>query len=336
MARASRPVGFIVAAVLLCGVGAAAADYSANRRTPQLFANLRQNYGFSELELAAVKLDLQQAQTLPQLIAAEQNNKEATASWDDYERIHVSPANIAAGQRFLAEQHGWLARAEMIYGVPPNVIGALLGVETKYGTFTGRVRVLDALATQGFDHPTRSAFFFEQLTQYFALCRDQGLDATRPRGSYAGAMGTAQFMPSNYRNLAVDFDGDGQRNLWSAPDAIGSVANYLAHYDPARGYRRGEPLLVPASVKATPPDTIQRNLKFASYRVGQLRAAGIEPQFELPDDLPAGVIELSIGDRPQWWIALPNFYSVMSYNPRVFYAMAVVQLAQALTQGAAQ
>ena len=308
------------------------ADYSGNTRAPQLYANLRQNYGFSEAELAVVQTSLQQAQTLPQLINAEQNNKEKVLSWDDYVRIHVTPANIAAGQRFMRDQHVWLARAERDYGVSPAVITALLGVETKYGAFTGRVRVLDALATQGFDHPTRSAFFFDELTQFFVLCRDQAFDATQPRGSYAGAMGAAQFMPSNYRRLAVDFDGDGRRDLWSAADAIGSIANYLTRYDATRAYRRGQPLLVPATMQGPPPANIERNTKYPAYKLAQLRAAGVRSAIELPGDLPAGLIQLDRADGPQYWIALPNFYSVMSYNPRVFYAMSVAQLAAALMQ----
>jgi len=323
-------LGLFIAA--LCALQAAQADYSDKPRAAQLYADLRQDYGFSDVELAAVKTDLQQAQTLPQLINAEQNNKEKTLAWDDYVRIHVTPANIAGGQRFMRDQHAWLARAELVYGVAPAVVTALLGVETKYGAFTGRARVLDALATQGFDHPTRSAFFFDELTQFFVLCRDQSLDATQPRGSYAGAMGAAQFMPSNYRRLAVDFDGDGRRDLWSAADAIGSIANYLARYDSARAYRRGQPLLVPATLQAPLPAAIERNTKYPAYRLAQLRSTGVRTQPELPGDLPVGLIQLDRADGPQYWVALPNFYAVMSYNPRVFYAMSVAQLAQALMQ----
>ncbi|MDB5985251.1 MAG: lytic murein transglycosylase [Nevskia sp.] len=322
----------VLAVTALCGAALAHADYSGNTRAPQLYASLRQSYGFSEIELATVKTDLEQAQTLPQLISAEQNNKEKALSWDDYVRIHVTPANVVAGQHFMRDQHAWLARAELVYGVAPAVITALLGVETKYGAFTGRVRVLDALATQGFDHPTRSSFFFDELTQFFVLCRDQALDATQPHGSYAGAMGAAQFMPSNYRRLAIDFDGDGRRDLWSAADAIGSIANYLARYDAARAYRRGQPLLVPATVQGSAAANFERNTKYPAYKLAQLRAAGIRSQIELPGDLPAGLIQLDRTDGPQYWLALPNFYSVMSYNPRVFYAMSVAQLAQALTQ----
>lgn len=320
----------VTMAVTVAASFTANADYSDREKAPQLYASLRDNYGFSEAELVQVHSDLEQAQTLPQLISAERNSKEQTLAWDDYLRIHLTAANIAAGQDFLRAQHAWLARAELEFGVAPTVVAALLGVETKYGAYTGRVRVLDALATQGFDHPSRSRFFFDELTQYFVLCRDQSFDTVTLRGSYAGAMGTAQFMPSNYRRLALDFDGDGQRNLWSAADAIGSVANYLAHYDPARGWRRGEPLLVRARVAGEPSAELRRNLKYATYDIGELRAAGVETELRLPDDLPAGLIELERSEGREWWIALPNFYSVMAYNPRIFYAMAVAQLAEAL------
>jgi membrane-bound lytic murein transglycosylase B len=196
--------------------------------------------------------------------------------------------------------------------------------------------VLDALATQGYDHPTRSSFFFEQLIQYFVLCRDAGFEPQGLRGSYAGAMGDAQFMPGNYRRLAVDFDGDGRRDLWTAADAIGSIGNYLLRYDASRAWRRGEPLMVPARIAGSLPADFPRNGKRADSTVGALRRAGIEATDALPAPLPAGLIELARNDGPEWWIALPNFYSIESYNPRVFYAMAVAQLARQLANAEPQ
>jgi membrane-bound lytic murein transglycosylase B len=314
-------------ALLLFAAGAASADYSTHPKTPGLLNDLRLNYGFSAPELMEVKNALAQAQRLEQLIPAEQHNKEKTLSWDAYGPLHLTAANIANGRRVLREQAHWLALAEQQYGVAPAAIVALIGVETKYGTYTGKYRVLDALATQGYEHPTRAEFFFDQLTQFFVLCRDAGFDPQLPRGSYAGAMGDSQFMPGPYRSLAVDFDGDGRRDLWSLPDAIGSVANYLAHFDAARAWRRGEPLAVRARLTRELPADFPRNGKFAAQTVGELRAAGIEPSAALPDDMPAGLVLLDRRSGPEPWVALPNFYSIESYNPRIYYAMAVTQLA---------
>ncbi len=313
-----------------CSAGAAA-DYSGNTKTPQLLQTLKTRYAFSPGELDDVRASLKQAQLLPQLIHSEQTNKEKTLTWEDYKPLHVTPANIANGLRFMQEQKKWLDLAQERYGVPPEVVTALIGVETKYGAYTGKFRVLDSLSTLGFDHPTRAPFFFEELTQLFVLCRDDRFQPTELRGSYAGAMGLAQFMPSNYRTLALDFDGDGRTDLWSPADAIGSVANYLVNYDPQRSWHRGQALLAGVD-SATPPSAeVVRNAKLPSQTVATLRAAGVAAPATLPGNMPAGLLELSHNNgTPEYWIALPNFYAVMSYNPRVFYAMAVTSLAYEL------
>jgi len=321
---------FLALVLCLCAAGASA-DYSDNAKTPQLLQTLKTQYNFSPDDLDNVRSALKQAQLLPQLIHSEQTNKEKTLSWEDYKPLHVTPANIANGLRFMQEQKKWLDRAQQQYGVPPEVITALLGVETKYGAYTGKYRVLDSLATMGFDHPTRAPFFFDQLTQFFVLCRDDRFDSTELRGSYAGAMGLAQFMPSNYRSLAVDFDGDGRTDLWSPADAIGSIANYLVNYDPQRSWHRGQALLAGVDSTTPPPDSVMRNAKLPPQTIAALRQAGVAAPAALPGEMPAGLLELSHNSgAPEYWIALPNFYAVMSYNPRVFYAMAVTSLAYEL------
>lgn len=322
--------------LLLLVAASARADFSDAPQTPQLLAELRDQHGFSTAQLAQVRAALREARLLPQLIHTEQNAKERTLSWDDYAPIHINPTNIANGVKFMQTQRSWLKQAEDEYGVPAAVITAVLGVETKYGQFTGRVRVLDALATMGFDHPTRGPFFLSELEQFFVLCRDDDLQPTQPEGSYAGAMGAAQFMPSNYLKLGVDFDHDGSVDLWSAPDAIGSIANYLVNYAPDRGWDRGMPLMVPATVPAKLSADVTVNGKRPTATVAALRDDGVIPRRPLPGDLHAGLVRLDGHDGPQDWIALHNFYAVMTYNPRIFYAMAVAQLAQALTAAQAQ
>jgi membrane-bound lytic murein transglycosylase B len=328
--------GRVTALAALLFLSSASADYSSHPRVPALLDKLRTDYGFTEAELAGVTAALAQAEQVPQLIEAEQKAKEKTLTWADYRKIHVHDGNRQNGARFLAEYAPWLARAEAQYGVPPAVIAAILGVETKYGSYTGKHRVLDALATQGFDHPTRAPFFFGELAEFFVLCREQGYPPTEVLGSYAGAVGAAQFMPSNYRRLAVDFDGDGKRDLWKAPDAIGSIANYFVNYAPAKTWQRGVPLMVPATLGHRPAADWPLNAKALTHLVGDFERAGVRPAVELPPDMPAGLLELTLSlepDRKEYWIGLANFYSVMAYNPRVYYAMAVSQLAQEL-QGA--
>lgn len=313
------------------------ADYSGHARVPDLLQRLQEKHAFTAADLKDVRKALAGAEKIPKLIESEQQAKEKTLTWDHYRKIHVHEANLRNGARFLAEYREWLARAEAQFGVEPTVIAAILGVETKYGQFTGRNRVLDALTTQGFDHPTRSPFFFSELVEFFVLCRERGFDPGTVLGSYAGAMGAAQFMPSNYRRLAVDFDANGKLDLWSLPDAIGSIARYLVGYDPERAWQRGQPLAVPARVAAAPAPEWAVNARRQTHKVGDYLRLGVSPGVGLPVGTPVGLIELAVsGANPQdppgqeYWLGLNNFYSVMSYNPRVYYAMAVSQLAGGL------
>lgn len=315
----------------------AAADYREHPRATELLQTLRSQHGFSAAELSAVRAALGDAKQLPQLIVQEQKAPERTETWTQYSK-RIDASRISAGVALLRDQAKMLEAAEFEYGVPPAVIAGVLGIETRYGRITGTVRVLDALATQGFEHPTRTPFFFSELTAFFVLCRDFGWDPRQPKGSYAGAMGAAQFMPSNYRRLALDFDGNGQRDLWTLPDAIGSIAHYFTRYAPKRRWRRGEPLAVPVSYKgATLPKGAIVNSPDYRYRVSDLVRAGFKPAVELPRDTLVGLIELPLDDGSrEYWLAFPNFYSVMTYNPRIFYAMAVTQLAQRIAAASAQ
>lgn len=324
-----------VLAVLASLALPALASYRDDPKTALLHQKLVAEYAFTAADLARVDEALDLAERQPQLVQAERQNKEITTPlWDSYRALHVFPKQISNGLKVLDENQKWFARAEAEYGVPPVVIAAILGVETKFGTYTGKHRVLDALVTQGYEHPTRSKFFFNELAAYFAFCRDFGRVPDEIKGSYAGAVGFAQFMPSNYISLALDYDGDGTVNLWSMPDAIGSIAHYFTRYQPVDRppvhWRRGEPLLVPATVPRLATGAPARNTKAANATVGEWVKAGVLPSVETPTDLAAGLVELRRPDGPEYWLALPNFYAVMTYNPRVFYAMAVTQLAAEL------
>lgn len=315
-------------ALMLFGVNAQA-DYSNHPRVPELLQRLSTDYAFTATELDTVRQALLDAERLPQLVEREQKAPEKTETWTQYSR-RIDDSRIKGGIDALTLYAPWFARAELEYGVPPTVIAGILGIETRFGRITGSVRVLDALSTQGFDHPTRQTFFFSELTEYFAFCRDFGFPPDGPKGSYAGAMGAAQFMPSNYRKLAIDFDGDGKRDLWTLPDAIGSIARYLTAYDRNRAWRRGEPLAIPAQLGG---DALKKgttvNGRQTAYRASDLKKLGIQVAVSLPADQAVGILELPLDDgSKEYWVALPNFYSVMTYNPRVFYGMAVTRLSQ--------
>lgn len=331
--------------LLLCAVcalahadgdlGLDAPDYSLHERTPQLLQTLRAVHGFSTEELDAVRRVLSQAQRLPRLIEQEQKAPERTETWTQYSK-RIDRSRVNGGVQILQQHRDDFDRAEQEFGVPAPVIAAVLGVETRYGAITGKVRVLDSLATQGLDHPTRSPFFLGELGEFFAFCRDFGFAPELPEGSYAGAMGAAQFMPSNYRRLALDWNGDGRRDLWGLPDAIGSIAYYFTAYKPELAWQRGEPLVVRARVSRPPPPQLERNGKRPIAYIHQLAQLGITPETRLPPSQFVGLVELPLDDGSfEYWLALPNFYSVMSYNPRTFYAMAVSQLAGLIASGTA-
>lgn len=325
----------LVLAVLTAFTLPATASYRDDPKTALLHQKLVAEYAFTPSDLASVDEALDQAERQPQLVLAERQNKEvSTPLWDSYRALHVFPKQIDNGLKVMSEQRQWFERAETEYGVPPVVIAAILGVETKFGSYTGRNRVLDALVTQGYEHPTRSRFFFNELAAYFAFCRDFGRMPLDIKGSYAGAVGFAQFMPSNYLSLALDYDGNGHIDLWSMPDAIGSIAHYFTRYQPpdrpAVHWRRGEPLIVPVSSINLSADAPKRNAKAANATIGEWIKLGVTPAVELPADTPAGLVELQRPEGTEYWLALPNFYAVMTYNPRVFYAMAVTQLAAEL------
>lgn len=323
---------WFAAALLLTIAPLASADYSQHPRARELLRSLAEQDRFSDQELAAVRTALSAAERLPQLIEAEQKAPERTETWTTYAAKRVDAPRIERGADFIDEYRHLLLQAEAEYGVPPGIIAGVIGLETNFGRFTGSARVLDALATQGFEHPTRSAFFFSELREFFLLCRDSGLDPASPLGSYAGAMGWAQFMPSNYRRLAVDFDGDGRRDLWNAADAIGSIARYLVDYDRQRSWRRGEPLMVPAQLERPLPPDLPVNTARVAHTVESLAALGLKSAVELPAGTRVGVVELQTDTGREYWLGLHNFYAVMSYNPRVYYAMTVSLLAQEMTR----
>lgn len=259
-------------------------------------------------------------------------------NWAAYRDRFVEPQRIAAGTRFWQDNAEWLQRAEQRWGVPAQVVVGIVGVETFYGRMTGNFRVLDVLATLAFDFPSgrsdRSAFFRDELEAFLLMSHREGLDPTLPKGSFAGAMGLPQFMPSSINRYAVDFDGDGRVDLAnSAADVIGSVANYLAAF----GWQRGMPAIYEVAV---PVDTSARATLLApdilpSFSAGQMLALGadLDARARIHDGALA-LVELQNGTAaPSYVAGTQNFYVVTRYNQSSYYAMAVITLGEAVRQG---
>ena len=245
--------------------------------------------------------------------------------WWKYRRIFLTPERAAGGAAYWQRNADTLARAEATYGVAPEIIVAIIGVETFYGRHTGKYPVLDALYTLGFHYPKRGAFFRQQLGEFLLLAREEAVDPTSLTGSYAGAMGRPQFIPSSYRAYAVDFDGDGHRDIWeNDADVIGSVANYFARH----GWRHGAPVASPLSgVGAGREAFVAAGMK-PSLTLGQLRAAGIRGAAGLADQTATSLVELEQPQGYEYWAGLDNFYVITRYNHSNLYAMAVYQLSR--------
>jgi membrane-bound lytic murein transglycosylase B len=248
---------------------------------------------------------------------------EKTKTWYDYRNIFLDSARIENGAIFWRDNQAWLTRAEQRYGVPAQIIVAILGVETRYGRVTGNDRVLEALATLAFTYPARADFFRQELEHYLLLTREEGIDPLTLSGSYAGAMGLAQFMPSSYRSYAVDFDGDGYRDLWHNPaDAIGSIANYLSRHH----WQRGGRVTVPAMVQGEAyRQILSDNLK-PRWNIAQLKDYGIVPNTTVDGTQQAILLELEGYDGLEYWLGFDNFYVITRYNHSPLYAMAVYHL----------
>jgi membrane-bound lytic murein transglycosylase B len=259
-------------------------------------------------------------------------------NWHAYSRRFIEPQRIAAGVAFWNQYAGALAQAEERYGVPADIIVGIMGVETFYGRNTGNFRVMDALTTLAFAYPNtanrdaRMAFFRTELENLLLFARESRLDPFDLRGSYAGAIGWPQFMPSSIRQFAVDFDNDGQIDLRnSAVDAIGSIANFLVQH----GWQRNAPLVYPASMLSSDNTSTWKSLigrgVMPELRRDNLIRFGLVSTTEIPADLPLGLIDLQNGMEPtEYWVGGNNFFSITQYNRSYFYAMSVVDLGHAV------
>jgi membrane-bound lytic murein transglycosylase B len=246
--------------------------------------------------------------------------------WHAYRDIFIQPKRIQGGVAFWKTHQAALARAEKVYGVPAEIIVAIIGVETAYGEHTGKHRVLEALATLAFDYPKRADFFRRELENYLLLTREEGIDPLSLQGSYAGATGIGQFMPSSYRAYALDFDGDQRRDLWNNPaDAIGSVANYLKEHR----WQRDQPITTQAHIKGVQYQTlISETISEPTRTVADFKQRGIIPASKVDDSLKAMLLAFQGRTGLEYWLGFDNFYVITRYNRSPLYAMAVYQLSQ--------
>lgn len=245
-------------------------------------------------------------------------------TWLRYRKAFITPTNIDRGVAFWNQYHAELAKAEREYGVPPEIIVGILGVETHWGRNTGKTRVLDSLATLAFNYPRRADFFRSELETYLVYTREEQLNPLQLFGSYAGAMGYGQFMPSAYRDFAVNFKGTGHIDLWDPVDVIGSVAHYFQQH----GWQPNQPVALVANGRAS-ASTLKDGYQ-TRYTVAELSKHGLKPLAKLKNSQQVSLLKLDMGRYYQYWFGLNNFYVITRYNHSTYYAMAVWQLGESV------
>ena len=268
---------------------------------------------------------LGEAESKEAILEAISRPAERTLEWHEYRDIFLTAERIQAGAAFWQEHRAELERISEATGVSIEILVGIIGVETYYGRITGSYRVLDALATLAFDYPPRSKFFTSELEQFLLLVREEGMEASDATGSYAGAMGRPQFMPSSYRAYAVDSTDDGKRDIWSNwSDVIGSVANYFVRH----GWKPGEPVVVEATLGAQWSGDTPKNQLKADETVTSLSHQGVMFSTDLAGDAKSQLVTLVGDDGEEYWVGFHNFFVITRYNRSVMYALAVHQLGQ--------
>ncbi|HEY7379013.1 MAG TPA: lytic murein transglycosylase B [Steroidobacteraceae bacterium] len=320
----------ISALMLVTVVGAdEPAPFDTARPTVQAFIErMRAQHDFSADELTQL---FAQAKTQQSILDAMSKPAERTLLWYEYRARFVTEQRITDGAQFWSEHRELLDETAKQYGVAPQYLVAVLGVETSYGRIMGRYRVLDALSTLAFDYPARSAYFANQLEQFLLLAREESLDALVPVGSYAGAMGAPQFMPGSLRKYAIDADGDGKRDLWSDwADILASVGNYFR----VHGWQPGGAVLTDVEIDQEHAHDLDSRPLALEETVGSLKEKGVRFHETLADDAPAMLIAADEADGVRFRVGLNNFYVITRYNRSPLYAMAVHELANRVMERA--
>ena len=299
------------------------ADYESRDSVKDFINELAVEDGFNREQLAEIFEQVEKKQRIIDLIS---RPAEKAKPWHEYREIFVTAPRIAAGVEFWEENEAALNRAGSKFGIPIEIIVAVIGVETNYGRNKGSFRVMDALSTLAFDYPPRARFFRSELRELLLLAREENKDPLELIGSYAGAMGYGQFIPSSFRAYAIDFDGDGTRDIWSSQtDAIGSVANYFSRH----GWDGESPIAVRVTVTDERADQLANQGLKPKRSMAELRKAGME-HVSLPDQTLGALFRLEGRDGWEYWLGLHDFYVVTRYNHSHMYALAVVQLSEAV------
>ena len=308
------------------------ANYSQRDDVKSFVSEMVSEHGFEQAQLMSWMKNIKQQKTAIEAIARPAEGK----PWKDYRGIFITSKRIEKGVEFWQKNAKILAAAEKKFGVPAKIIVAIIGVETFYGKRSGNYPVLDALATLGFDYPienttvkrrdAREKFFRKELKEYLLMSREENVDPRKLKGSYAGAMGMPQFISSSFRAYAVDFDGDGKRDLWgSTADAVGSVANYFKRH----GWTKGEDIISRAVLDKKTESLGSKKMR-PHKKVSEYKKLGVTPVDNFKQTDMATLLKLQGKRGDEYWLGLKNFYVITRYNHSPLYAMAVYQLGQAV------
>ncbi len=328
--------GFVVGALFLMtflGPAAQANDYAQHPQFLKFIDKMVADHHLSRQRVLNLFEGVKRQQTILDLMS---KPAEKTKEWYQYRPLFVTDKQIKQGVEFWHDHQALLRKAEKRYQVPAEIIVAIIGVETRYGRNQGQHRALDALSTLAFDYPPRAPFFLSELESLVLLGQEASyLPVAQLKSSYAGALGYGQFMPSSYRNYAVDFDGDGRIDLLNSPaDAIGSVAHY---FQEKGGWRANESVVFQLSTAKLSAEKLQQldqlaNLSLeTNQRLGAFKQFGVTANLQLPNDTPVTLVRLMQADGPEYWLGFNNYYAITRYNHSRLYAMAAWQLSQAIS-----
>ena len=321
---------FAMFGLFALGAGYAAADYQQHPEAQEFVERMVKEHGFKAGDIKTVLAQAEKKQAILDAIA---RPAEKTKPWFEYRKIFLDNDRIQQGTVFWQENAATLADVSERYGVDESIIVAIIGVETRYGRHMGGYRVVDALATLGFDYPPRATFFRGQLEQLFLLAREQKQNPLDLKGSYAGAMGFGQFIPSSYRHFARDHDGDEIADIWAnKQDAIASVANYFK----AHGWQTGQPVFVRANVSGKVDESTVNSTARPDISLAELRKKGIKPVVNINGEHKAALLSYQQEQGPEYWLGFNNFYVITRYNRSQLYAMAVWQLSEAIKEARAE
>jgi membrane-bound lytic murein transglycosylase B len=306
-------------------VSAQTENLTDNPEIQKFIDEMVKEHQFKKKELQTL---FNQVEVKQKILDAISRPAEKSKPWFDYRKIFLTDKRIQGGVSFWQQHADILEYAEKIYGVPAEIIVAIIGVETYYGRLQGSHRVMDALTTLGFFYPPRSAFFLGELKQFLIMSKEQNFDPLSKKGSYAGAMGMGQFIPSSYQHYAIDFNGDGVKNIWeNHADAIGSVANYFKRH----GWKKDQPVADKVSISLknsiNPELACKRSCK-PKKTVADFKRDGIKGKTSVQENNSAILLILKQKTGDDYWLGYNNFYVISRYNHSTLYSMAVYQLSQ--------